>query len=70
VRLADDFAELGSIEQRPNLDGRNMTMMLAPARARQNGAGAAKGSDGAAPADGSAADAVAGDAPAPATTPS
>jgi translation initiation factor IF-3 len=69
VRLAEDVAELGGIEQRPNLDGRNMTMMLAP-RARQDGAGAAKGPDGATPADGSAAGAVAGDAPAPATAPS
>jgi translation initiation factor IF-3 len=30
VRLADELSELGTIEQRPNLDGRNMTMMLAP----------------------------------------
>jgi translation initiation factor IF-3 len=68
LRLAEDVDELGSIEQRPNLDGRNMTMMLAPARARQDGA-AAKGSDGAS-ADGSSAEAGGvGDAPAPAATP-
>jgi translation initiation factor IF-3 len=30
MRLADDVAELGAVEQRPSLDGRNMTMVLAP----------------------------------------
>lgn len=35
MRLADDVAELGTIEQRPNLDGRNMTMLLAPTRAQE-----------------------------------
>jgi len=30
LRLAEDVGELGSIEQRPNQDGRNMTMTLAP----------------------------------------
>ena len=33
MRLAEDIGELGVIEQRPNLDGRNMTMVMAPARA-------------------------------------
>jgi translation initiation factor IF-3 len=32
MRLADDVADLGVIEQRPTQDGRNMTMLLAPAR--------------------------------------
>ena len=32
MRLADDVAELGTIEQRPTQDGRNMTMLLAPAK--------------------------------------
>jgi translation initiation factor IF-3 len=32
-RLAEDLAELAVIEQRPNLDGRNMTMMLGPSKA-------------------------------------
>jgi len=32
MRLAEDVAEVGTIEQRPNLDGRNMTMLLAPVR--------------------------------------
>jgi translation initiation factor IF-3 len=30
VRLADDLQELGRIESQPNLDGRNMVMVLAP----------------------------------------
>ena len=30
MRLAEDVAELGTIEQRPIQDGRNMTMLLAP----------------------------------------
>src|SRR5215212_6883485 len=32
MRLADDVAEYGAIEQRPSQDGRNMTMVLAPVR--------------------------------------
>jgi translation initiation factor IF-3 len=32
-RLAEDLGELAVIEQRPQQDGRNMTMMLAPTRA-------------------------------------
>ena len=35
MRLAEDVGELGIIEQRPNLDGRNMTMVLAPAKAEE-----------------------------------
>ena len=31
-RLAEDLAELAVVEQRPQQDGRNMTMMLGPAR--------------------------------------
>jgi translation initiation factor IF-3 len=30
IRLAEDVRELGSIEQQPTLDGRNMVMVLAP----------------------------------------
>jgi translation initiation factor IF-3 len=30
MRLAEDVKELGSIEQQPLLDGRNMVMVLAP----------------------------------------
>jgi translation initiation factor IF-3 len=32
-RLAEELGDLAVIEQRPTQDGRNMTMMLAPARA-------------------------------------
>ncbi len=32
MRLAEDVGELGVIEQRPNLDGRNMTMVLGPVK--------------------------------------
>ena len=32
MRLAEDVADLGQIEQRPTQDGRNMTMLLAPVR--------------------------------------
>jgi translation initiation factor IF-3 len=35
MRLAEDVAELGTIEQRPNLDGRNMTMVLGPVKSRE-----------------------------------
>jgi translation initiation factor IF-3 len=31
-KLADELAELGTIEQQPNQEGRNMTMILAPVR--------------------------------------
>ncbi|MBX5469105.1 MAG: translation initiation factor IF-3 [Thermoleophilaceae bacterium] len=32
MRLAEDVQDLGVIEQRPNLDGRNMTMLLGPVK--------------------------------------
>ncbi len=32
-RLAEELADLAIIEQRPNLDGRNMTMLLGPSKA-------------------------------------
>ena len=32
-RLAEELAELAIVEQRPNLDGRNMTMVLGPSKA-------------------------------------
>jgi translation initiation factor IF-3 len=31
-RMAEDLADIGEIESEPNLDGRNMVMMLAPKR--------------------------------------
>lgn len=41
-RLADELAELAVVEARPNLDGRNMIMMLAPHKAGAPQPGAAK----------------------------
>ena len=32
-RLAEELKDLAIVEQRPNLDGRNMTMMLGPSKA-------------------------------------
>jgi translation initiation factor IF-3 len=42
MRLADDVAELGQIEQRPQQDGRNMTMLLTPVKRRVAEEGAAQ----------------------------
>ena len=36
MRLAEDVAELGTVEQRPTQDGRNMTMLLAPTRRQED----------------------------------
>ena len=36
-RLAEELKELATVEQRPNLDGRNMTMMLGPSKAVLSG---------------------------------
>jgi translation initiation factor IF-3 len=33
MRLAEDVSELGAIENQPEIDGRNMVMVLAPTRA-------------------------------------
>ena len=63
-RLAEELAELAIIEQRPNLDGRNMTMLLGPSKAVLAGTlekEAEAGADGAAPAEAAAN----GDAPEP-----
>ena len=35
MRLAEDVADLGTVEQRPIQDGRNMTMLLSPAPKKQ-----------------------------------
>jgi translation initiation factor IF-3 len=52
-RLAEELTELAIVEQRPNLDGRNMTMVLGPSKAVIAGevedAPAAAAADGAAP---------------------
>ena len=39
MRLAEDVADLGTVEQRPNLDGRNMTMVLGPVKTHEAGEG-------------------------------
>ncbi len=31
-RMGEDLADIGEVESEPNLDGRNMVMMLAPKR--------------------------------------
>jgi translation initiation factor IF-3 len=36
MRLADDLSELGTIEQSPAQDGRNMTMLLGPVKQRES----------------------------------
>ena len=43
MRLAEDVGELGTIEQRPSLDGRNMTMLLSPTRSLEEADGHAAG---------------------------
>ncbi len=63
-RLAEELTELAIVEQRPNLDGRNMTMVLGPSKAVIAGEmdeAPAEAADGDAP-DGAAAS----EAPAPA----
>jgi translation initiation factor IF-3 len=56
-RLAEELQELGTVEQRPNLDGRNMTMMLGPSKAVLSGSADGEGeADGEAGADGATAE--------------
>jgi translation initiation factor IF-3 len=79
MQLAEDVADIGTVEQRPNLDGRNMTMLLAPVKPKEttDGApatGAVPGEDAAAAPNGSggatpAPPAPAGDEAAPAAEP-
>jgi translation initiation factor IF-3 len=40
-RLAEDVAEIGTVEQSPQQDGRNMTMLLAPSKRRPEAQAAA-----------------------------
>jgi translation initiation factor IF-3 len=48
-RLAEELTDLAIIEQRPNLDGRNMTMLLGPSKAVLAGTLGADGENGADP---------------------
>ncbi len=59
MRLAEDVAELGSIEQMPQQDGRNMTMLLAPVKRKPEAA-----SEDGTPADDAPAPEAAADPPA------
>ena len=51
MRLAEDVAELGTVEQSPQQDGRNMTMLLAPVKRRPEQEAEAQPTAEAAPAD-------------------
>ena len=67
-RLAEELTELAIIEQRPNLDGRNMTMLLGPSKAVLSGTLGKDGEDngeGQAPAAVAQATATAVEDPAP-----
>jgi translation initiation factor IF-3 len=48
MQLAEDVADFGVVEQRPNLDGRNMTMLLAPLKPKEQAEAAAEAEAGAA----------------------
>jgi translation initiation factor IF-3 len=50
MRLAEDVSELGTVEQSPQQDGRNMTMLLAPVKRRPEQAQAAAPAPAEAPA--------------------
>jgi translation initiation factor IF-3 len=73
-RLADDLSELAQIDQRPNLDGRNMTMLLAPSKAviagefDKDGPAAKAATDDSAPGDQAADEPPAGEATPAATS--
>ena len=62
--LAEELSDIAVIEQRPNLDGRNMTMMLGPVAPKPDTADGASG--GGQPADGADASSASPDAAQPA----
>ena len=68
MRLADDVADLGTVEQRPTQDGRNMTMLLAPSRKQAEAEKPAEGEAQAAAAE-APAESAAPEAPAEAEAP-
>ena len=69
MRLAEDVAELGTVEQSPQQDGRNMTMLLSPVKRKEETDGAGSGEEPAAeqpPAEEPPAEQPAAEPPAPA----
>jgi translation initiation factor IF-3 len=54
MRLAEDVQDLGVIEQRPNQDGRNMTMLLGPVKKKEGQAEKSSGGSQPAPAEATA----------------
>ena len=68
MRLAEDVQDLGVIEQRPNQDGRNMTMMLGPVKKKEQPAADAPATDTAPAAEAAPAEPAATE-PAPAEAP-
>ena len=68
LKLAEELKDLALVESRPNLDGRNMVMMLAPVKNPPPGAGGEDAAEGAAP-PAPAAEAPAEPAPAEAPPP-
>src|SRR4051812_4182799 len=69
MRLAEDVADVGVIEQRPNQDGRNMTMMLGPVKKKEQPAADAPATDAAPVAEAAPAEPAAAEAAAPEPTP-
>jgi translation initiation factor IF-3 len=65
MRLAEDVADLGTVEQRPNLDGRNMTMVLGPLKTHEAGEGEGQKREGAGGKDSRRNRAAAANAPTP-----
>jgi translation initiation factor IF-3 len=68
MKLAEDVQDLGVIEQRPNQDGRNMTMMLGPVKKKEVAEdGTSPAEDGTTPPAAEAPSEAPADAPAEAT---
>ncbi len=73
-KLAEELVDVGTVEQSPLQDGRNMTMMLGPSKAvlagdLEEGSGSAEGTGEASPADAASAEAATpAEAAAPAET--
>ena len=71
LRLADELKDLALVESRPNLDGRNMVMMLAPLKnptPTASGGGSAEGGEAAGKADAGATEPAETEAAEPAET--